>query len=89
MTNETALIDKLEALIAALSRPKIPADRVLWDSTQVGAYLGITGRHFAERIACKPDFPKAIRLAEIKGGLRWKAEEVMDWAESRRERRAA
>lgn len=89
MTTETALIDKIDALIAVLKRPAIPAERILWDAEQAAAYLGVTARHFAERIACKPDFPKAIRLAEIKGGLRWKAEEVMDWAESRREKRAA
>lgn len=89
MTTETALIDKIDALIAVLKRPVIPAERVLWDSEQAAAYLGVTARHFAERIACKPSFPLTIRLAEIKGGLRWKAEEVMNWAESRREKRAA
>ncbi len=86
---ETAILEKLDDLIAVLKRPSVPADRVLWDSAQAGAYLGISSRHFAERIACKPDFPRAIRLAEIKGGLRWKAEEVMEWAESRQEKRAA
>lgn len=86
---ETEILEKLDALIAVLKRPVIPADRVLWDSEQAAAYLGVTPNHLTGRIACKPDFPKAIRLAEIKGGLRWKAEEVMDWAESRREKMAA
>lgn len=63
--------------------------RVLWDSEQAACYLCTSARNFAERIACKPDFPKAIRLADVRGGLRWKAEEVMGWAESRREKRAA
>lgn len=86
---ETALIEKLDALIAVLKRQAIPADRVLWDSEQAACYLCTSARNFAERIACKPDFPKAIRLSDVRGGLRWKAEEVMDWAESRREKRAA
>jgi predicted DNA-binding transcriptional regulator AlpA len=86
---ETALIEKLDALIAALKRPAIPADRLLWDSEQAAVYLGYSTNHFTQFIACKPDFPRAFQLAEKKGGLRWKAEEVMDWAESRREKRAA
>ena len=83
------LIDRLDTLIGVLSRPSIPSDRVLWDAEQAAAYLCASVRNSSERIACKPDFPRAIRLSEIKGGLRWKAEEVMDWAESRREKRAA
>jgi len=84
-----ALIDRLDALINVLARPKIPADRELWDSNQASSYLGMSARNFSGRIACKPDFPRAIRLADIKGGMRWKAQEVMDWVENRREKRAA
>jgi predicted DNA-binding transcriptional regulator AlpA len=83
------LIDRLDTLIGVLTRQSIKPDRVLWDSEQAAAYLGFGARYFTGTIACKPDFPRAIRLAETKGGLRWKAEEVMEWAESRREKRAA
>lgn len=86
---EQQLIEKLGELIAFLKQPKVPADKVLWDVAQCASYLCTSPRNFAEKIACKPHFPRAIRLSEIRGGLRWKAEEVMDWAESRREKRAA
>lgn len=83
------LIDRLDTLISVLTRQSIPKDRALWDSEQAASYLCTSRRNFIEHIACKPDFPRAIRLAETKGGLRWKAQEVMDWAESRQEKRAA
>lgn len=85
-----ALIDRLDALISVLSRPSIPADKVLWDADQAAAYMGYSARHFSERLACRPEFPRSIRLGDgPKAPLRWKAAEVMEWVDARQEKRAA
>lgn len=76
----------LEKLIEVLSRPSIPADKVLWDASMVGAYLGVSARQVAERYCFRRGFPDTIQLPTDggKGQKRWKAKEVMDWAERQR-----
>ena len=84
------LIQRLDTLISALARPRIPPERELWDADQCAAYMGNSARHFAERIACRPDFPRGVRLGDgSKAPLRWYAMEVMEWVAGRREKRAA
>lgn len=82
----------IEELIEALrsARP-ISLDVALWDARQAGEYLAISARHFQEQVACRPDFPAAIVLpsAGTKPRRRWKAKEVIAWAERHREKRAA
>lgn len=85
---------ELRALIEALQKPKaaIPPERDLWDAETIAAYLKVSARQVAERYACRPDFPRPILLPSESGSRnhrRWKAKEVMEWAESLQERRRA
>lgn len=86
----TVLAERLDRLIDALSRPAVPADKVLWDAAAVGAYLGVSARQVSERYALKPGFPDTIRLPSTSGRglLRWKACEVIAWAERQRPKSA-
>lgn len=82
----TDLAEKLDKLIEVLSRPAIPADKVLWDAATAGAYLGVSARQVSERYALMTGFPDTIRLPSEsgRGQLRWKAAEIMAWAERQR-----
>lgn len=79
-------LDLSEAItkIAELQSPHIPVTVDLWDSKHIGAYLKVSARQVTERYACKPDFPKAIRIpsAGNRGHPRWRAREIIKWAES-------
>jgi hypothetical protein len=80
------LAEKLDRLIDVLSRPTIPADKALWDAEAVGAYLGVGARQVANRYALMVGFPDTIRLPSSsgRGQLRWKAIEIMAWADRQR-----
>jgi len=84
------LTERLTELIETMQRPQIPVDKQLWDAAAVGAYLGVGARQVAERYALRGDFPAALRLPSDKGlgQQRWKAAEVMAWAEKLRDRKA-
>lgn len=91
METATDLAPILTRLVAALERPAIPVDRALWDAPACAAFLCVSAAHFSQRIAPQPDFPAAISLPTEsgRGTRRWKAGEVMAWADKRRERKAA
>jgi hypothetical protein len=84
------LAEKLDRLIDVLSRPTIPADKVLWDAEAAGAYLGVSARQVSERYALMVGFPDTIRLPSQsgRGQLRWKAVEIMAWADRQRPKNA-
>lgn len=84
---QTQVLQRLDALIGLLSRPAVPIKDELWDKDQAGAYLGVSGRQVAERLAAKRDFPKAINLSGPKAQAahrRWKAAEIIAWADRQR-----
>lgn len=89
-TTETAanldrLAPILERLAAALERPPIPPEKVLWDAERVGEYLGVSPRTIAERWALQKDFPRPIMLgSDARAMKRWKAQEIIKWAERQR-----
>lgn len=62
----------------------VPLSIDLWGADEIGAYLKLSPRHVSERLACRPDFPRVIRLPSEsgRGVKRWKAKEVIAWAES-------
>lgn len=70
--------------IAELQSPQIPITVDLWDAKHIGAFLKVSARQVTERYACKPDFPKAIRIpaGSSRGHPRWRAREIIKWAES-------
>lgn len=84
------IIERIAAAVAA--RVKVPLGVQLWCSEEIAAYLSVSKRQAAEKIVMLPGFPQPIRLPVLKGGRghpRWKAAEVIEWAERHQEKRAA
>lgn len=82
-TLDTNIIDLLAAAVAKQVRPAIPLEIALWDIATIAAYLQRGESQVRERMACLPDFPKAIRLPAPSGGrghALYKAKEVIAWA---------
>lgn len=82
--NDAPIIEQIAAAVAGKITPAIPINIDLWDAATIGAYLKMSPRQVTERYAPLPDFPKAIRLPSPgsgKGHPRWKATEVIAWAE--------
>lgn len=77
------IVEKLDELIAATNAASVPFGVRWLDAAAIGALIGYSGRHVAERIACKPSFPKPVRLDG--GHPRWKVSEVLDWIEAQRD----
>lgn len=87
---ETQVIDQLAAELAHRIRVSaIPIQIDLWDAETIGLYLKVSAKHVLQRYAPLPDFPQPIRLpSEKRGGQpRWKAAEVIAWAEKYQEKR--
>ncbi len=86
MTAELAPV--LERLAAALERPAIPLEHQLWTADDVAHYLAVGARTVSESYSLRRGFPAAITLSM--GGTRsvrrWKAAEVIAWAERQREK---
>ena len=83
MHSDNELITRLAAELANLMRPPIPVEIDLWDIATIAAYLKRSESVVRERMACLPDFPKAIRLPSTKsarGQALYRAREVIDWA---------
>lgn len=75
---DKVLSEKLDELIL-VTRAASFSDRYL-DAVGVGALLSVEPRYVLERLACRPDFPKPASW----GQPRWKASEVMEWADAQR-----
>lgn len=75
-----AILDKLDELIAATRAAGIPLKDRWLDSAAVGALLSYPPRYVLERLGPRPDFPRPLR----EGHPRWKASEVLAWAERAR-----
>lgn len=78
-----ALIAKLDELIAATRASALPLNQRWLSAESMAALLDMEPRQFAERLACKPGFPKPAR----EGHPRWHAGEVLEWYKSRRDAR--
>lgn len=83
------LLEKLSSALAKHLKPAIPVEIDLWDVSMIAAYLKRDPAVVRERITCLPDFPKAIRLPSQRGRAHplYKATEVIQWAETYREKR--
>lgn len=82
--SDSELITRLAAELAKQIRPSIPVDIDLWDITTIATYLKRSESVVRERMACLPDFPKAIRLPStraVRGQALYRAREVIRWAE--------
>lgn len=80
------IIAKMDELKAALVAASIPFDHRWLDTEGCAALLTVSVGHFRDRIACRPDFPKARRFTG--GHPRWKAYEVDAWADRQTHRAA-
>ena len=82
-------MSEIEQLIK-LIQPQIPITVDLWDAKMVGAYLKVSPRQVTERYALLNGFPPAIRLPSQngRGHPRWKALEIIAWAEKHQENAA-
>ena len=81
--NESDLITRLAAELAKQLRPALPVEIDLWDIATIATYLKRSESVVRERMACLPDFPKAIRLPSTRsarGQALYKAKEVSQWA---------
>jgi len=76
-----AILERLDQLIVATTAAGIPLRKRWLDATGVAALLSISSRTVLERLARRADFPAPIRF----GHPRWKASEVLAWAEQQRQ----
>ncbi|OVE47202.1 hypothetical protein [Chromobacterium violaceum] len=89
--------EKLIEVLADLAKTlggmgaQVPIDKALWSPATCAQYLGVSERHFSERLSLQPGFPEAFNVAagEKRMDLRWKAKDIMSWVERKRVRRAA
>ena len=86
---ESALIEQLAAAVAAhLAQPSIPVEYDAWDIATIAKLLKREPQVVRERMACMPDFPKAIRIQTKTGRtqpLYW-AKDVLAWMRSYQEK---
>lgn len=78
----TAIIERLDELILTI-KGRLLSDRWIGPA-EVANMLGYGTRTFAERIALRADFPKAMRI-DGDGNPRWLFSEVMEWARAQQE----
>jgi hypothetical protein len=81
--NDRDLITQLAAELAKQLRPALPVEIDLWDIATIATYLKRSESVVRERMACLPDFPKAIRLPSprsVRGQALYQAREVIQWA---------
>lgn len=82
MHNDSDLITRLAAELAKQLRPALPVEIDLWDVATIATYLKRSESVVRERMACLPDFPKAIRLPSTRsarGQALYHAKEVIQW----------
>ncbi len=74
----------LAAILQKLSEKSIPIDVDLWDTEHIASYLKYSYSTVRDKILPLPSFPKPICIRTVNGkGLpRYKAREVVRWAES-------
>lgn len=83
--SESDLIERLASAVAQRIQPAVPFDMQLWDISTIATYIHRSEASVRERLACRPDFPKARRLPSETGRRGghplYKAAEVIDWVE--------
>lgn len=87
---EPTILDELAESIARHTARRIPLAVDLWGYSEIADYLKMTQRHVADRVATLPGFPASIRIPTRgagRGQPRYKASEVIAWAESHRSKR--
>ena len=83
MQEQDILIAKLDELITVQRAACMPLRERWLQAEDAAALIGYSVRSFRENLACKPSFPKPLRADGI-GNPRWKASEILQWAEDQR-----
>lgn len=78
------IVERLDKLIAVTRALQVAHLDPWLNAELVGALLTYSSAQVLERLACRPDFPKALRLDG--GHPRWRASEIHAWAEKNRGR---
>lgn len=81
--SETELIQQIAAAVAQHVQPAVPVNVDLWDIATIARVFKRSEMQVRERMACLPDFPKAIRLPSTRSGrgqALYRATEVLEWA---------
>lgn len=85
---ESVIEAKRTQVLEEVAKPAIPLKVALWDCKSIATYLGLSYRQVMDRTTKLAGFPAPIRLPAEKswGQPRWKATEVIRWAESFQEK---
>lgn len=75
------LIEKIDKLIGTMA----VGQPTLWTINEIAAYLGLSPQTTKQSCLIHPEFPRAINPTNNAKGRRWKPNEVIAWAERRRE----
>lgn len=78
--------EKLAGEIAKKLRALPAPERIIWTAKQCAEYLGISERHYVDRLSKTYGFPTPIKLPSEsgRGHSRWYANEVQVWVVSHR-----
>lgn len=74
--------EKLAEAIARKLSMKTPPDKVIWTADQCAEYMGMSRRHFVDKVSKTWGFPAAIKLPTETGSRghdRWHAIDVQSW----------
>lgn len=73
--------EKLADAVAQKLRLLPPVDKVIWTSKQCAEYLGVSERHYVDRLSKSFDFPAPIKLPSDsgRGHARWYAVDIQEW----------
>ncbi|MDL2342518.1 MAG: hypothetical protein QFB87_05595 [Patescibacteria group bacterium] len=88
MTGDLINIEQLAIELAERLPQPLPISVQLWTGDMVAQYLVMDERYVKEKLLIRPNAPKAIRMYNT-GKPRYKASEVIQWAESFQEKRRA
>lgn len=79
---DSDLIVRLGAELARQLKPSLPVEIDLWDIATIATYLKRSESVVRERMACLPDFPKAICLpsnGSIRDQASYRVRDIIQW----------
>lgn len=80
---QVRLLEEITSLLR--TQKQVPWDNVLWTTEDIAEHLKVSPRTVAEKYACQPSFPRAVRPGG--GHARYYATEIVDWVWSTRDRK--
>lgn len=84
------LADELAIRVSDKILPSVPVKLSYWGLQEIAACLGCSTKNVS-RMSALPDFPTSYRFPTgdgSRGHRRWLAKEIIDWAETYRNREA-